>query len=51
LLKDIAIQCGATPIDNEYGLKLEDIKLDHFGSAKKIVIDPNTTHIVGGSGD
>lgn len=50
-LKDIAIQTGATIIDNEYGIKLEDVKIEHFGSAKNIVIDANTTHIVGGSGD
>ena len=27
---------GATLIDNEYGLKLENVELKHFGSAKMI---------------
>ena len=50
MLTDIAIATGATVIDNEYQIKLEDVKLEHFGSAKKIVVDMNMTHIVGGSG-
>ncbi len=51
MLKDIAVQCGATVIDNEYGIKLSEVNLDHFGSAQKIVVDGYTTSIVGGSGD
>ena len=50
MLTDIAIATGATVIDNEYHIKLEDVKLEHFGSAKKIAVDMNMTHIVGGSG-
>ncbi|CDW79081.1 chaperonin cpn60-mitochondrial-like [Stylonychia lemnae] len=49
-LRDIAIQTGATLVDDEYELKLEDVKIQHFGSAKKIVVDGYNTHIVGGSG-
>ncbi len=33
ILKDIAVATGATLIDNQYGLKLSDVNLDHFGSA------------------
>lgn len=50
-LKDIAVQCGATLIDDEYGVKLSEVKLEHFGSAQKIAIDGYTSSIVGGSGD
>lgn len=50
ILKDIALATGATVIDNEYGIKLSDVKLEHFGSAKKISVDMNITHIIGGSG-
>ena len=50
LLTDLAVHTGATVVDNGFKLKLEQVTLDHFGSAKKIVIDGNTTHIVGGSG-
>lgn len=51
LLTDIAIATGATLVDNEFNLKLSDIKLEHFGSAKKIAVDMNQTHLVGGSGN
>jgi hypothetical protein len=30
---------------------MDKVKLEHFGSAKKIAVDMNMTHIVGGSGD
>jgi chaperonin GroEL len=50
MLTDIAIATGATIIDNEYTIKLDQVKLEHFGSAKKIAVDMNMTHIVGGSG-
>lgn len=33
MLKDIATMVGATLVDNEFGLKLEDVELKHFGSA------------------
>lgn len=51
MLQDIATATGATVIDNEYGIKLSEVTLEHFGSAKKIAVDMNITHIVGGSGD
>ena len=48
---DVAIQTGATYIDNEFERKLEDVKISDFGSAKKIAVDGFTTHIVGGNGN
>ncbi len=33
VLKDIATVVGATVVDDEFDLKLEDLTLDHFGSA------------------
>lgn len=50
-LKDIAVMTGATLIDTEFGVTLEDVELKHFGSAKSINIDSTFTHIVGGSFD
>ena len=40
---------GATLIDCDLELGLKDIEMKHFGSAKTIKIDPDFTHIVGGS--
>lgn len=52
MLLDIAVATGATLIENsEYGIKLADIKLEHFGSAKKISVGINHSHIIGGSGN
>ena len=40
---------GAVLVDDEFTLKLEDVKMEHFGSAKTIRIDADFTHIVGGA--
>lgn len=48
ILKDIAALVGATLVDNEYGLKLSEVELKHFGGAKVIKADADFTHIVGG---
>ena len=48
VLRDIAVMTGATLVDNEYVLKLQDVDLKHFGTAKMINVDENFTHIVGG---
>jgi hypothetical protein len=40
---------GATVVDNEHVLKLEDVNIKHFGTAKMIKVDENFTHIVGGA--
>ena len=50
-LKDIAVMTGATLVDDEFNLKLKDVEMKHFGSAKNIKIDPDFTHIVGGAYD
>jgi hypothetical protein len=39
---------GATLVDNEFVLKLENVKMTHFGTAKLINVDETFTHIVGG---
>ena len=49
MLKDIACLVGATLVDNEFGLSLDDFQYQHFGSAKVIKSDLNFTHIVGGN--
>lgn len=50
-LKDIAVMTGATLIDDEHNLRLADVELKHFGSAKKVQIDASFTNIVGGNFD
>jgi chaperonin GroEL len=50
MLEDIAILTGGTAIFEDVGIKLEKIKIDDLGRAKKVVIDKDNTTIVEGSG-
>lgn len=51
ILRDIAALTGATFISEDLGRKLEDIVLEDFGSAKKVVVTKDTTVIVEGAGE
>jgi len=51
MLQDIAILTGAEMITSELGLKLEDAKLKNLGTAKTVVVDANSTLIMGGGGE
>lgn len=51
ILRDIAALTGATFISEDLGRKLEDIRLEDFGSAKKVVVTKDTTVIVEGAGE
>ena len=50
MLQDIAILTGGQMIAEELGIKLENVKLDQLGTAKRVVIDKDTTTIVSGGG-
>jgi chaperonin GroEL len=50
MLEDIATLSGGRAITEDLGIKLENIKMDDLGKAKKIVIDKDNTTIVEGSG-
>jgi chaperonin GroEL len=50
MLEDIAILTGGKAITEDLGIKLENIKLDDMGKAKKITIDKDNTTIVEGAG-
>src|SRR5215203_1605181 len=50
MLEDIAILTGGKVISEDLGLKLENIKLEDLGKAKKITIDKDNTTIVEGAG-
>jgi chaperonin GroEL len=51
MLQDIAILTGGQLIAEELGIKLENVKMEQLGKAKRVVIDKDTTTIVGGAGD
>ncbi|MGE0456500.1 MAG: chaperonin GroEL [Vicinamibacteria bacterium] len=50
MLEDIAILTGGKAITEDLGIKLENIKVDDLGKAKKITIDKDNTTIIEGSG-
>ena len=50
MLEDIAILTGGRAITEDLGIKLENIKIEDLGKAKKITIDKDNTTIVEGGG-
>jgi chaperonin GroEL len=51
MLEDIAILTGGKVISEDLGIKLENIKLNDLGRAKRINVDKDNTTIVDGAGD
>src|SRR3989475_5412199 len=50
VLQDIATLTGGQVISEEVGLKLENVKLDLLGSARKVVVTKDDTTLVEGGG-
>jgi chaperonin GroEL len=50
MLEDIAILTGGTVISEDLGIKLENVKLNDLGRAKKVLIEKENTTIVEGAG-
>jgi chaperonin GroEL len=50
MLEDIAILTGGKVISEDLGIKLENVKIEDLGKAKKITIDKDNTTIVEGAG-
>ena len=51
ILEDLAILTGAKVITEDLGIKLENVQAEDLGSAKRVVIDKESTTIVEGAGD
>ena len=50
MLEDIAVLTGGNCITEDLGIKLENVKLEDLGSAKKVTISKDETVVVDGSG-
>jgi chaperonin GroEL len=50
MLEDIATLTGGRAITEDLGIKLENVKLEDLGRAKKVTIDKDNTTIVEGAG-
>jgi chaperonin GroEL len=51
MLQDIATLTGGKAITEDLGLKLENVKMEDLGRAKKLVVDKDNTTIVEGRGN
>jgi chaperonin GroEL len=50
ILQDIATLTGATVVGEEHTVKLEHTKVEHLGTAKKVIVEKEDTVIVEGAG-
>ena len=50
MLEDIAILTGGKAISEDLGIKLENVKIEELGRAKKVIIDKDNTTIIAGAG-
>src|SRR6266853_1616232 len=50
MLEDIATLTGGKAVTEDLGIKLENVKVEDLGRAKKIVVDKDNTTIVEGAG-
>ena len=50
MLEDIAILTGGKVISEDLGIKLENVRVDDMGRAKKVTVDKDNTTIVEGAG-
>src|SRR5207237_1249993 len=51
MLQDMAILTGGQVISEEVGLKLENVRLDMLGTARKVVVTKDDTTVVEGGGN
>jgi chaperonin GroEL len=50
MLEDIAVLTGGKAITEDLGIKLENVKVEELGRAKKVIIDKDKTTIIEGAG-
>ena len=50
MLEDLAVLTGCQCITEDLGIKLENVKLEELGRAKRVTIDKENTTVVEGSG-
>jgi chaperonin GroEL len=50
MLEDVAVLTGGKVITEDLGIKLENVKLEDLGSARRVTLDKDTTTIIDGDG-
>ena len=51
MLEDIAVLTGGKAVTEDLGIKLEGVKIEDLGTAKRVTIDKDNTTIVDGGGE
>jgi len=51
MLQDIAVLTGGQVVSEDLGLKLESVTIEQLGTAKRVVVDKDSTTIIGGAGN
>jgi chaperonin GroEL len=51
MLEDIAVLTGGKVISEDVGIKLENVKLEDLGAARRVTIDKENTTIIDGAGE
>jgi chaperonin GroEL len=51
MLEDLAVLTGGKVISEDLGIKLENVKVEDLGSARRVTLDKETTTIIDGGGD
>jgi chaperonin GroEL len=51
ILEDLAVLTGGRVITEDLGIKLENVTLEDLGTAKRVIVDKESTTIVEGGGD
>src|SRR5215204_5002944 len=51
ILEDLAVLTGARVITEDLGVKLENVQLSDLGTAKRVIVDKDSTTIVEGGGE
>jgi len=51
ILEDLAVLTGGRVITEDLGIKLENVQLSDLGSAKRLIVDKDSTTVVEGAGD
>ncbi len=50
ILEDVAILTGGHVVSEEVGLRLDKVQIDDLGQARRVVVDKESTTIIGGRG-
>ena len=51
LLQDLSVLTGGQVVSEDLGLKLEHVRLEHLGRARRAIVDKDTTTLIGGAGE